>query len=39
MDQRVVARVPIKMLDGDVTWKTLETRPQPDLFISPKNRP
>jgi hypothetical protein len=35
MDQLAVARIPIKMLDGDATWRTLDEYVQPELFISP----
>jgi len=35
IDQLAVARIPIKMLDGDATWRTLDESVQPELFISP----
>jgi len=34
MDAQAMSRVPIKMLDGDVTWKTLDLYAHPALFIS-----
>jgi hypothetical protein len=33
-DPRVVAMLPIRMLDGAATWKVLDERVQPDLFHS-----
>ncbi|HYD44108.1 MAG TPA: hypothetical protein VEA79_02455 [Phenylobacterium sp.] len=38
IDPAVMASVPIKLLDGDGDWKVLETRAQPDLFVSPVRR-
>jgi len=35
MDQLAVARIPIKMLDGDATGRTLDEYVQPGLFIPP----
>lgn len=35
-DPRIVADVPIRLLDGASTWKVLAERPQPFLFRSPE---
>jgi hypothetical protein len=35
IDQDVIARLPIKILDGDQTWKTLGHFVRPELFVSP----
>lgn len=35
MDQAVMATIPVRMLDGDKSWKTLDRRAQPYWFISP----
>jgi len=36
-DPRVVADVPIRLLDGASTWKVLHESPQPFLFQSPED--
>jgi hypothetical protein len=35
MDPDKVADVPVKVLDGDKTWKTLGRAAHPDWFVSP----
>ena len=35
MDAAVIAKVPIKILDGDKTWRTLGRYVRPELFVSP----
>ena len=36
-DPRIVADVPIRLLDGASTWKVLGESPQPFLFQSPED--
>jgi hypothetical protein len=35
-DHALMADVPVKVLDGDQTWRTLGTYTKPDMWISPK---
>lgn len=35
MDPSVIADIPIKILDGDKTWKTLGHYVRPEIFLSP----
>jgi hypothetical protein len=35
LDQALMASVPIKVLDGDKTWRTLDTYVKPEAWISP----
>jgi hypothetical protein len=35
LDHALMADVPIKVLDGDKTWRTLGTYTKPELWISP----
>lgn len=35
LEADAIARVPIKMLDGDKTWRVLERSAQPNVFRSP----
>jgi hypothetical protein len=35
-DQALMSRVPIKVLDGDKTWKSLERYTKPGIWITPK---
>lgn len=35
MEQAMIAKLPIKILDGDKTWKTLGRYVRPELFLSP----
>jgi hypothetical protein len=34
-DHALMASVPIKVLDGDATWRTLGSYVKPELWISP----
>lgn len=36
LDHAKMANVPIKVLDGDKTWRTLGTYKKPGIWISPK---
>ena len=36
LDHALMATVPIKVLDGDGAWKTLETYVKPGIWISPR---
>ena len=36
LDHEKMARVPIKVLDGDKTWRTLGIYKKPGIWISPK---
>ena len=36
-DPRIVAEVPIRLLDGASTWKVLDESPQPFLLQSPED--
>lgn len=38
-DHAAMARVKIKVLDGDQTWKALERYVKPGIWITPKPRP
>ncbi len=35
MDEAIMATIPVKMLDGDKSWKTLGRAAHPDWFVSP----
>ena len=35
LDPELLATIPILVLDGTATWKTLDRYVQPDLFVSP----
>ena len=35
LDQALMAAVPVKVLDGDKTWRTLDTYAKPEMWISP----
>jgi hypothetical protein len=35
LDQALMATVPVKILDGDQTWRTLGTYVKPEMWISP----
>jgi len=35
LDQALMAGVPVKVLDGDKTWRTLGTYVKPEIWISP----
>ncbi|MEO7735090.1 MAG: GFA family protein [Kofleriaceae bacterium] len=35
LDPALMARVPVKVLDGDKTWRSLGTYAKPDIWISP----
>ena len=39
LDHAQMARVPIQVLDGDLSWKTLGTYTKPELWISPRRAP
>lgn len=40
LDQALMAAVPVKVLDGDKTWRTLDTYVKPEMWISPsRERP
>src|SRR5262249_13175610 len=38
-DQALMAAVPIKVLDGDKTWRVLDAYVKPALWISPRREP
>jgi hypothetical protein len=39
LDQALMAAVPVKVLDGDKTWKTLGAYVKPEMWISPSREP
>lgn len=38
LDHALMADVPIKVLDGDMTWRTLGTYVKPEIWISPSRQ-
>jgi hypothetical protein len=39
LDHALMAAVPVKVLDGDKTWRTLGTYVKPEMWISPSSEP
>jgi hypothetical protein len=38
LDPAMMAAVPIKVLDGDMTWRTVEVYTKPEIWISPSRK-